>query len=133
MLTQSELNFLLERAKIITFMHGINKRTLLLVDLEKFFYELRIAEKVNAIPVPIEMDMGNDGSLFIEWFEVRNNKDHDFLRIEFHGDQKIKLIAEYTELEIEIEQRLDFNEDFADLVFTHLRKFKRKIKKKRYK
>lgn len=133
MLTQSRLNNIIQRTVILLNYKSL-ELPLILVDVKEFFNKLKSVEKITQIPEPNEVDLNlYQRSIYFEWYEVQPDHTFDYVRIEFDGSSKVKLVADYESKDIDIEQRLPLDEDFPELILTHLRQFKKPIKKKRYK
>lgn len=133
MLTQSKLNNIIQRTVILLNYQSL-EAPLILVDVKEFFNKLKSVEKITQIPEPNEVDINlYDRCIYFEWYEVQKDSTFDYVRMEFDGSSKVKLVADYESKEIDIEQSLPLDEDFPELILTHLRQFKKPIKKKRYK
>lgn len=134
MLTQSKLNNTIQRCMILSDVKDLELSSEILVDIKEFFNRLKSIEKIIQIPCPkeVDIDTGN-GSIFFEWHKVVEPTYLDLLRIEFNGHSSVNLVANYESLDIDITQTLPIDEDFPQLILTHLKQFKTPIKKKRYK
>lgn len=133
MLTQSRLNNIIQRTVILLNYRSL-EAPLILVDVKEFFNKLKSVEKITQIPEPNDVEINiYKRCIYFEWYEVQPDETFDYVSIEFDGSSKVKLIADYESKQIDIEQRLPLDEDFPELILTHLRRFKKPIKKKRYK
>lgn len=134
MFTQSLLNNLLERIRILTRLYPGSVTPKTRADIDHFFSKLKATEKITEIPLPdsVEPDRVIQG-VKMDWSKVNHEGQLDIVVLEFHGDSGVHLIANYESLDIDVEQRIPFNEEFPELVLTHLKHFKRKIVKKKYK
>ena len=108
--------------------------TLILVDINEFFSKLKSIEKTVNLPAPDEIEIrAAENVVFFEWYKSKEPSFLDILKLEFNGTTKIRLVANYETLGIDIDQTLPLDEDFPELILTHLKQFKRPTKKKRYK
>lgn len=115
-------------------MRSLTDTSEILVDIKEFFNKLKSLEKITQIPCPNEVDVDKCGrSIYFEWYRVIEPPHIETLKIDFNGSSQVKLTADYESLGIDIEQNLPINEDFPELILTHLKRFKTPIKKKRYK
>ena len=106
----------------------------ILVDINEFFNRLKSIEKTINIPAPDEIDIrASENVVFFEWYKTTEPSFIDILKLEFNGTNKIRLVASYETLGIDINQNLPLDEDFPELILTHLKQFKKSTKKKRYK
>jgi hypothetical protein len=115
-------------------MREIPNATYVMLDINEFFNKLKSIEKTTSLPEPQEIGiLAQENTIFFEWYQCTAPSHLDLLRLEFDGSTDVKLIADYETLNIDITQSLPLNEDFPELVLTHLKQFKRPTKKKRYK
>lgn len=134
MLTQSKLNNVLQRSVMLLRMREIPNATYVMLDINEFFNKLKSIEKTTSLPGPQEIGIvPHDNTIYFEWYQTTAPSFLDLLRLEFDGTTRVQLIATYETLNIDISQSLPLNEDFPELVLTHLKQFKRPTKKKRYK
>lgn len=133
MLTQSRLNNIIQRTVILLNYKSL-EAPLILVDVKEFFNKLKSIDKITDIPEPNEVEINPHARIiYFEWYEVQKDRTFDYVRIEFDGSSGVRLITDYENRSIDIDQYLPFDEDFPELILTHLRQFKKPIKKKRYK
>ncbi|MDD3412617.1 MAG: hypothetical protein PHY47_01320 [Lachnospiraceae bacterium] len=115
-------------------MREVFDTALVLVDINEFFNKVKSIEKTVNLPAPDEIEIiPTENMIYFEWYKTKEPSYLDVLRLEFNGTTKVKLIANYESLSIDINQSLPLDEDFPELILTHLRQFKRPTKKKRYK
>ena len=134
MLTQTKLNSILERTDILLKFYNSYVESCIALDVRDFFHRLTSTEKTTKIPTPTEVSYcPYKKVLCLEWYKVGSSKKFDYLCLEFEGDQKVKLLADYESLQIDIVQNIPFGDDFPELILAHLKLFKSSIKKKRYK
>jgi hypothetical protein len=133
-LTQSKLNNVLQRSVILLNIKELISAPFILVDINEFFNKLKSIEKTTCLPAPDEIGVDpRENVIYFEWYKTTAPSYIDILRLDFDGSQRVRLLANYETLDIEIDQSLPLDEDFPELILTHLKQYKRPTKKKRYK
>jgi hypothetical protein len=134
-LTQSRLNYLVQRVQILLRTKGYGASTSIVVDIRDFFNKIKSIRKITEIKAPSEIETVRRGDgIVLEWYKsYQENQSFDCLTVYFDGSGKVHFRANYESLDIDVEQTLQLNEDFPHLIMTHLSQFKRPIIKKRYK
>lgn len=134
-LTQTELNNCFERCYILKNfnIHRITNRTI--VNIKNFFTKVRSLEKISSImePIEIEYDRTKDTIVF-SWMNIdEDTQKVDMLDLHFSEKDYLELQADYGTLDINIKDNIPYDDEFHEKVIVHLRHFKNKKRKKRYK
>lgn len=134
-LTQTELNNCFERCRILKNLniHRITDKTM--VNIKNFFTKVRSLEKISSImePLEIEFDRKKDTIVF-SWFNIdKETEKIDMLDLHFSEQDHLELKANYESLDINIDDRIPYDDEFHEKVIVHLKHFKNKKRKKRYK
>lgn len=134
MITQTELNTIIERARILTQLYNLNEMSHIILDIQEFFYKIKSLDDLESTSNPSAIGAcPYENYVYIEWENSPDNIHLDELRVEFHGNQAVKLSAEYSSFNLSIKSEIPIDDDFANIMVSHLQNFKQPIKKKKYK
>lgn len=134
MITQTELNTIIERANILADLYELADKTLIIVDIQDFFYKIKSLDYLESLSFPTDMGVCPYQNLIhIEWIAISSDFKTNELKIEFKGNQKVNLFADYESFNLTIDQEVPLNDDFPNIIVSHLQNFKQTTKKKKYK
>lgn len=132
-LTQTELNNCFQRCEILKKMHHHITGDVIL-NIKNFFTKIRSLEKISNLSSPIEVEVDdNKQSVVFSWLKVNEESQIDTLDIYFTKEEAVLLEANYESKDIDISLKIPFDEDFHERIVVHLRHFKNKKRKKKYK